>query len=82
MLLDLSAAFDVVDHQILLEKLQMYKFSPKTLSWFKSYLQGRKQVVVVESEISDPKDVGEQGVPKDVFSAPYYSSSSTMTFLM
>ena len=55
LLLDLSAAFDVVDHQILLEKLQMYKFSPKTLSWFQSYIQGRKQVVVVESKTSDPK---------------------------
>ena len=70
LLLDLSAAFDVVDHQILLDKLQMYKFSPKTLSWFQSYLQGRKQVVVVESKTSDPKDVGEQGVPQGSLLGP------------
>ena len=70
LLLDLSAAFDVVDHQILLEKLQMYKFSPKTLSWFQSYIQGRKQVVVVESKTSDPKDVGEQGVPQGSLLGP------------
>ena len=63
LLLDLSAAFDVVDHQILLDKLKLYNFSPQAISWFRSYLQGRKQVVVVESKISDLKEVGEQGVP-------------------
>jgi hypothetical protein len=65
LLLDLSAAFDVVDHKILL-----YKFSPKALSWFKSYLEGRKQVVVVESKISDPREVGEQGVPQGSLLGP------------
>ena len=70
MLLDLSAAFDVVDHCILLEKLEMYNFSPRTLSWFRSYLEGRKQAVVVESKISDPQDVGEQGVPQGSLLGP------------
>ena len=44
LLLDLSAAFDVVDHFILLEKLKLYNFSPKTVRWFKSYLENKKQV--------------------------------------
>ena len=70
LLLDLSAAFDVVDHHILLEKLEMYNFSPRTLSWFRSYLKGRKQAVVVESKISDAKDVGEQGVPQGSLLGP------------
>ena len=70
LLLDLSAAFDVVDHKILLDKLELYKFSPKALSWFKSYLEGRKQVVVVESKISDPREVGEQGVPQGSLLGP------------
>ena len=59
-----------VDHKIILDKLELYKFSPKALSWFKSYLEGRKQVVVVESKISDPREVGEQGVPQGSLLGP------------
>ena len=70
LLLDLSAAFDVVDHKILLDKLRLYGFSDKTIAWFKSYLENRKQVVVVESKTSDPKDVGEQGVPQGSILGP------------
>ena len=70
LLLDLSAAFDVVDHHILLEKLKLYNFSPRTIAWFESYLKNRKQIVVVESKLSDPKDVGEQGVPQGSLLGP------------
>ena len=52
LLLDPSAAFDVVDHQILLDKLKLYNFSPKAISWFRSYLEKRKQVVVVVTDTS------------------------------
>ena len=70
LLLDLSAAFDVVDHKILLDKLELYNFSAETLSWFKSYLENRRQIVVVESKLSDPKDVGDQGVPQGSLLGP------------
>ena len=70
LLLDLSAAFDVVDHKILLEKLELYNFSAETISWFKSYLEHRRQIVVIESKLSDPKDVGEQGVPQGSLLGP------------
>ena len=70
LLLDLSAAFDVVDHSILLDKLKLYNFSPEALAWFKSYLEDRKQVVVVESKVSDPKEVGVQGVPQGSLLGP------------
>ena len=70
LLLDLSAAFDVVDHQLLLQKLELYNFSPNTVSWFKSYLVDRKQLVTVESRLSDPKPVGEQGVPQGSLLGP------------
>ena len=70
LLLDLSAAFDVVDHHILLEKLKLYNFSDETISWFKSYLEDRRQIVVIESKLSDPKDVGDQGVPQGSLLGP------------
>ena len=70
LLLDLSAAFDVVDHQILLQKLELYNFTPDTIRWFRSYLSDRTQVVTVESKLSDPKPVGEQGVPQGSLLGP------------
>ena len=48
LLLNLSAAFDVMDHKILLAKLLLYKLSTKAISWFSSYMEGRRRVVVVE----------------------------------
>ena len=46
MLVDLSATFDTVDHQILIEILQRrFGVSGKTLDWLADYLSGRCQVV-------------------------------------
>ena len=59
LLLDLSAAFDVVDHQILLRKLDLYNFDSDSVACFKSYLSNRSQYVMVKSCLSDPKPVGE-----------------------
>ena len=53
-LLDYSAAFDTIDHNILFERLKnKYGIGGTALNWFVSYLENRVQAVVVEENISD-----------------------------
>ena len=52
-LLDLSAAFDTVDHSIFLERMtKSFGMSGKALEWFSSYLSGRSQRVILEGGVS------------------------------
>ena len=54
-LLDLSAAFDTVDHKILLSRLQYYLgIHGISLDWWKSYLINRPQHVCIGNAISKP----------------------------
>ena len=53
--LDLSKAFDAIDHKILLAKLWHYGIRGVANKWFDSYLNKRRQLVEVNSICSDTK---------------------------
>ena len=56
MLLDLSGAFDTVDHPILLHRLQSrFGVTGVVLDWFTSYLTGRRQCVTINGIRSNPR---------------------------
>ena len=61
--IDLKKAFDTVNHEILLRKLEHYGIRGSILKWFESYLTGRKQYVFYNGESSDIKSVT-CGVPQ------------------
>ena len=60
---DFRKAFDVVDHQLLLTKLRLYRVSDPSLSWFESYLSGRQQFVSIDGQRTDSLLI-KQGVPQ------------------
>ena len=60
---DLRKAFDVVDHDLLVQKLSAYKFSDNSLCWIKSYLTDRKQCIIENSAKSSMQTV-KSGVPQ------------------
>ena len=63
-LLDQSAAYDLLCHQTLRKKLELYNFSEPSIEWLMSYLSERKQIVQVESKSSSPLEGSDHAVPQ------------------
>ena len=77
-LLDLSAAFDTIDHELLLHRFETcFGIQSEAKEWLKSYFSNRQQVVRIEGVNSDPKNL-ETGIPQGSvigpFSFPRYTS--------
>ena len=51
--IDLRKAFDTVNHEILLNKLEHYGIRDSMLDWFRSYLKDRKQYVSINEQSSE-----------------------------
>ena len=61
--IDLRKAFDTVNHEVLLKKLEHYGIRDAALLWFKSYLTDRKQYVHLNGVDSELRNIT-CGVPQ------------------
>ena len=66
---DLSKAFDSIDHTIMIDKLKKLGFRQSALTWFDSYLSNRYQITKVNNTLSNPM-LNECGVPQGSILGP------------
>ena len=67
--LDFAKAFDTVNHDILLRKLENYGIRGLALNWFNSYLKNRMQLVNINGIHSNRLEI-KCGVPQDSVLGP------------
>jgi hypothetical protein len=67
--IDLSKAFDTIDHNILLRKLQYYGLSGSSLSLIENYLTDRRQHVYFNNTVSNSQNIT-TGVPQGSILGP------------
>ena len=68
-LCDLSKAFDVINHEMLLNKLNIYGIRGIVNDWFRSYLSDRSQYVEIENTQSETLPI-KYGVPQGSILGP------------
>ena len=68
-LLDMSKAFDSLNHNLLLEKLRKLGLKDSAVSWFSSYLSSRYQRVRYEDSVSEMLPLT-NGVPQGSILGP------------
>lgn len=80
-LLDLSSAFDTVDHSILVNILEhVFGIKNTALNWFISYLGSRSQFISLDGVYSDEIPV-QHGVPQGSFSGPLCFTLNSCIFI-
>ncbi len=65
LLIDLRKAFDLVDHELMLHKINLYGCNTVSMAWSKSYLHNREQCVSYDGHLSQFGHV-KLGVPQGV----------------
>ena len=60
--MDQSAAYDLIDHKILLQKMHVLGFQPNTINWYKNYLENRQQQVYIDGSYSNTLHIGNRSV--------------------
>ena len=66
---DVKKAFDTVDHDIMIQKLNKFNLSPEAIDWFIEYLTDRKQAVKYKNTTSSYLPIT-CGVPQDSILGP------------
>ena len=67
---DQSAAFDLCDHNLLIEKLKLLGMEDTAVAWMWSYLSGRQQSCFVDGNLSAPLNLLSCGVPQGSIGGP------------